>query len=114
MNNETKAIKEYLAYIPMRLAYLKMFNASPNHNEYKYYLKLYESIKEYGKKHKVFIYYITSKINIEKCKAFFNVSERTCYRIFSKQRKEFLEFIMQKERELSKMYPFKGLELKEL
>lgn len=114
MSNETKAIKEYLAYIPMRLAYLKMFNVSPNHNEYKYYLKLYESIKEYGKRHKVFIYYITSKINIEKCKAFYKVSERTCYRIFAKQRKEFLEFIMQKETELQKMYPFEKFDLKEL
>ena len=110
MTNETKAIKEYLAYIPMRLAYLKMFNVSPNHNEYKYYLSLYESIKEYGKRHKVFIYYITNRVNIEKFKAFYKVSERTAYRIFAKQRKEFLEFLMQKETELSKMYTFEGLD----
>ena len=89
-------------------------NKCNNHNEYKYYLKLYESIKEYGKRHKVFIYYITSKINIEKYKEFYKVSERTSYRIFSKQRKEILEFIMQKETELSKIYPFENFDLKEL
>lgn len=115
MTKETKAIKEYLAYIPLRLAYLKIGNVQPTHNEYKYYLELCKSIKEYGKHHKIFFYYITSKINIKKFKAFYKVSERTGYRIFAKQRKEFLEFLSQKEIELSKLYPFeKGLDFEEL
>ena len=54
--NETIKIKKYLAYIPQRLAWLKIFNVSPSNNEYRYYLELYKSIKEYGKKHKIFFY----------------------------------------------------------
>ena len=115
MTKETSAIKKYLAYLPLRLAYLKIYGVQPTHNEYKYYLELCKSIKEYGKKHKVFFYFITSKINYKKFKAFHRVSERTGYRILAKQRKEFLEFLTQKEAELSKKYPFEnGLDIKEL
>ena len=44
-----------------------------------------------------------------------NVSERTAFRIFAKQRKEFLEFLRQKEAELSRKYPFEnGLDIEVL
>ena len=115
MTKETTAIRQYLTYIPLRLAYLKIYNVQPTHNEYKYHLKLYKSIKEYGKSHKVFLYYITGRISIKKYTAVLKVSERTGYRILAKQRKEFLEFLRQKETELYKIYPFENsLDIKEL
>ena len=113
--NEATQLRKYISYIPLRLAYLKIYKVSPNHNEYKYYTELYKSIKEYGNSHKAFFLYLTRKINVEKCKAFYKVSERTFYRIFAKQRKEFIEWLRQKETELSKLYPFESdLDLKEL
>ena len=106
--NETLKIKNYLAYIPQRLAWLKIFNVSQSNNEYKYYLELYESIKQYGKNHKIFFYYITSKIKIDKYKEFYKVSERTAYRILAKHCNEFINFLSNKETELEKKYPFEN------
>ena len=95
--NKPEQLRKYISYIPLRIAYLKIYKVSPNSNEYKFYTELYKSIKVYGKSHKVFFLHLTRKINTEKCKAFYKVSERTFYRIFAKQCKEFIEFLNEKE-----------------
>ena len=48
--NGTKFLREYIAYIPQRLAYLKIFNIKPTNFEWKYYSELYCEIKEYLKR----------------------------------------------------------------
>jgi hypothetical protein len=106
MINETKRLKDYLTYIRSRLAYLKMRKVPSTNNEYRFHLEMYKNIKAYGKSHKIFFLYLTSKINITKYKTFYNVSERTGYRILAEQRKEFINFIIRKETELFKRYPF--------
>ena len=111
MANETNLLRDYLTYIPQRLAYLKRFGVNPSNYEYKYYSELHREIKEYLKSNKVFRLYLMHKISIEQYKAFYNTSERTSYRILAKQRAKLISFIVKKEKELLEKYPQDGLKI---
>jgi hypothetical protein len=114
MINDMTGIRSYIAYIPKRLAFLKICGVQPYSNEYQYYSELYCEIKGYLNRHKIFKSYILCKIGIEKYKEFYGVSGRTSYRILAKQRANFIKFIEQKEKELLQKYPYENIELLEV
>ena len=108
---ELQGLRDYLAYIPMRLAYLRMTSSSAwESNERKYYVDLHEAIKNWGKSHEVFFKYLIKKINLKKVVKLYGTSQRVCERLIEKQRKELLDFITVQEVRFRKIYPFEPCE----
>lgn len=103
---EATALRDFLAYIPTRIAYLKIFNSDVLSNEYKYYYELYKRIKEWGKSHRVFFKYLTGNIDMDEVKVLYGVNKRECFRIMSRQRKLLIQFIDNLENQLSVKYQF--------
>ena len=108
---ELQALRDYLAYIPMRLAYLRMTSSSAwKSNECKYYVDLHEAIKNWGKSHEVFFKYLIKKINLKKVVKLYGTSQRVCERLIEKQRKELMDFITVQEVRFREIYPFEPCE----
>lgn len=107
-NSEGEAVnlKKYLQYIQKRIAFLKALCGEIVSNEYKYYFALQEAIKQWGKTHVLFYACIYGKIGTKQAAAICGVSQRTFYRIMSKQRKSLIAFIEAQERILDEKYPF--------
>ena len=107
---ELQALRDYLAYISMRLAYLNATPCDGISNERKYYVELYEVIKGWGKSHEVFFKYLIKKINLKKLVNLYGASQRVCERLIAKQRKELIDFITLQEVRFRKIYPFEPCE----
>lgn len=105
---EIECLREYLSYIPRRMAYLRIFygNACIDSNEYKYLAALIESIKNFGKNHVVYFKYLIKRYSFKKLEKLYGRSERSCRRIIKPQQSELLALIEEKERALYKQYPF--------
>lgn len=104
--NEAVNLKKYLKYIPKRIAFLKTLSGEILSNEQRYYCALQEAIKEWGKTHVLFYGCIYGKISVKQAKSMCGVSERTFFRMMSKQRKALIDFIEAQECILSEKYPF--------
>lgn len=104
--DEAVCLKEYLKYIPKRIAFLKSVCGKIPSNEYKYYCALQAAIKKWGRAHALFYGCVYGKIGIEQARGMVGVSERTFYRIMSRQRKLLIDFIEKQENILNEKYPF--------
>lgn len=108
---ELQSLRDYLAYIPMRLAYLKVTSSTAwTSNERKYYVELYNAIRNWGKSHEVFFKYLVGKINFQKVVSLYGYSQRRCTQMIKKQRKDFIDFIEEQEPLLRQKYPFEPAE----
>lgn len=107
--NKIKGLRNYLAYIPKRLGYLRADNAQTS-NEWKYYAALYEEIKRWGKLHRVFFRYLIKQIKLEEAKRLLGLSERQTYRVIDRQKQDLMDFITEQEKLLQEKYPFENEE----
>lgn len=109
--SEAEGLKKYLEYIQKRIAFLKALSGEIVSNERKYYCALREAIKQWGKTHVLFYACIYGKIGVKQAAAVCGVSQRTFYRIMSKQRKDLIDFIKAQECILGEKYPFIAMQL---
>ena len=108
---ELQGLRDYLAYIPMRLAYLKaQTDGKPTSNEWKYYVALYKAIKTWGSSHEVFFKYLIKKINFSKVVNLLGRNKRQCIRIVGTTRKMLVDYIQKQEALLREKYPFEPCE----
>ena len=75
-------------------------------NEYFYLFNLYESIKNYGKDHKLFYAYSFGKLELSVLKQLLGVSETSALRFIAKQRERFIEFVQEQEIIWFSKFPF--------
>lgn len=102
-SKELKGLLDYISYISMRIAYLKMYGGDSN--EYKFYYVLRKRIKQWGKDHLIFYKYLKGEITNEQAIALYGVSGRTWARIAMHQRKQLIAFIEENEKILDEKYP---------
>ena len=108
---ELQGLRDYIAYIPMRLAYLNaQANGKNTSNEWKYYVELYKAIKEWGRTHEVFFKYLIKKINFSKVVKLLGRAKRQCIRIVGTTRKMLVDYIQKQETLLREKYPFEPCE----
>lgn len=111
---EDVGLKSYLLYIHQRVEFLKALSVNRDSNEYKYYLALQESIKQWGKSHAIFYGCIYGKIKVKQAADMCGVSKRTFFRMMSKQRKDLIDFIEEQECIWGEKYPFVACDIKTL
>jgi hypothetical protein len=110
---EITGLRNYLAYIPKRLGYLKAFNLK-NSNEWKYYVELYEVIKNWGKSHEIFFKYLIKSIKFDQLKNLYGTSESQVSRMIKKQREKMVDFIKEQETIIRNKYPFEEVTIADI
>lgn len=110
-SKELKGLQDYITYISIRIAYMRVYGGDLN--EYKFYYVLRKRIRQWGKEHVIFYKYLMNEITPEQAMVLYGVSHRTWLRISKQQRKQLIVFIEETEKILDEKYPHTRTEVKD-
>ena len=106
---EVKGVKKYIEYVFTRVRLIHTDILSVEDNQYKFYLELAKSIKEFANSHRLFSKYMLGKCDYKYVMNMTGYEDaRNTFRFLERQRKKFIEYITEKENELFITYPFVG------
>ena len=106
--DEAKGVRKYIHYVHTRVKLIKADVLSVETNQYYFFSELLDYIVEFAKTHKLFFGFMLGKYDCKYCMNVLGCTERHTFRFLERQRKKFIEFIYEKENELSVKYPFSG------
>ena len=103
---ESIGIKKYIKYVKERVKFIRLSFVNCSDNQINYFDSLSNAIDEYAETHRVYIKYLSAKLNFNEVKNILGENDRQVFRYLEKQRKSLIDYLQEKEIEYFAKYPF--------
>lgn len=103
---ENRKLLEYVNFVRQRVSFAKLGIIEIEENEFRFYYKIYEKIKDYAKTHILFFKFLIGKYDNIVLQKLLGCNERSVFRFLKRQREDFIDFILGQETVYYTKFPF--------